>query len=322
MLILTRKFFSLSSRVKLFFASRYRFFAGRHVISESAANDWIAARLASREPFMVSRLGSVELSALVNAQGVLSQQSGKMLKIWKSCVFNEPLTWQSNVINQMVTNAGFFSADATSLSQYALEVGEYLRNADLMAVWFMRHEDRILKKYAPECLLALPKGIEPYYYERPWSLALANRRVLVIHPFAETIRRQFINRRKLFGQKLVLPDFDLLTLPAVQTIAGQTSGFLDWFTALDSMRQRIKALDFDVAIIGAGAYGLPLSAFVKRMGRQAIHMGGATQILFGIRGRRWDKRPEVAGFYNDYWVRPMAEETPMDAEKVEEGCYW
>lgn len=42
------------------------------------------------------------------------------------------------------------------------------------------------------------------------------------------------------------------------------------------MEDKIKQIDFDVCIIGCGAYGLPLAAFVKRMGKQAIHLAGGT----------------------------------------------
>jgi hypothetical protein len=31
---------------------------------------------------------------------------------------------------------------------------------------------------------------------------------------------------------------------------------------------------------------------------------------------------DVARFYNEYWVRPLPEETPAEAGVVEGGCYW
>ena len=80
--------------------------------------------------------------------------------------------------------------------------------------------------------------------------------------------------------------------------------------------------EFDVAIIGCGAYGMPLASLLKRYGKIAIHLGGATQILFGIKGRRWDNNTSISLLFNDYWVRPMASETPHDAFEVENGCYW
>ena len=49
-------------------------------------------------------------------------------------------------------------------------------------------------------------------------------------------------------------------------------------------------------------------------------MSGATQLLFGIKGKRWDDHPIISKLYNDAWVRP--EETLAHKEKVEGGSYW
>ena len=91
-----------------------------------------------------------------------------------------------------------------------------------------------------------------------------------------------------------------------------------WFDALKDMKKQIKTIDFDIALIGAGAYGLFLADYCKSLGKKAVHMGGDTQLLFGIKGKRWDDY----GIYNEYWVRPSEEDKPLGAEKVEGGCYW
>ena len=88
------------------------------------------------------------------------------------------------------------------------------------------------------------------------------------------------------------------------------------------MQDQISQVDFDIAIIGAGAYGLPLAAYCKRIGKQAIQMSGATQLLFGIKGKRWDDHPVISKFYNESWVRPNSNETPTKKGKVEGGSYW
>ena len=49
---------------------------------------------------------------------------------------------------------------------------------------------------------------------------------------------------------------------------------------------------------------------------------GGTQILFGIRGKRWDDSEYFKPLFNEYWTRPSEAETPKNAEKVENGCYW
>ena len=61
---------------------------------------------------------------------------------------------------------------------------------------------------------------------------------------------------------------------------------------------------------------------MKCHGKQVIHMGGATQLLFGIKGKRWDTHPVIKNLYNEHWVRPEAHERPEGAETIESGCYW
>ncbi len=114
-----------------------------------------------------------------------------------------------------------------------------------------------------------------------------------------------------------------MTFKAVQTLCNeQDSRFNTWFDALKYMIEEINKIDFDVAIIGCGVYGLPLTAAIKDMGRQAVHLGGATQILFGIIGKRWENNEFFSSRVNEYWIRPSENERPKNSDAVEEGCYW
>ena len=155
-----------------------------------------------------------------------------------------------------------------------------------------------------------------------WAHILEGHKVLVVHPFTDTIKRQYENNReKIFPGTNALPKFDLKCVKAVQTIADEKdSRFETWFDALDYMTEEIAKQDFDVCLIGCGAYGFQLASRVKRMGKIAVHMGGSLQTLFGIKGGRWDV--QYSDMYNEYWVYPSEEETPAGFEKVEGGCYW
>ena len=127
----------------------------------------------------------------------------------------------------------------------------------------------------------------------------------------------------MFDNLEMLPEFELKTLKAIQTIAGETDDrFSDWFEALEYMRDEAMKIDFDVAIIGCGAYGFPLAAMLKRAGKCAIHMGGATQYLFGIKSKRGENHEFIKSLFNDNWVRPSEKETPKNKNLVEGGCYW
>ena len=115
-------------------------------------------------------------------------------------------------------------------------------------------------------------------------------------------------------------------MKAVQTIAGiEDERFATWFEALNYMYDEAMKLDFDIAILGCGAYGMPLAAMLKKAGKQAIHLGGVTQILFGIKGKRWEEMDDykyIKELMNDSWVYPNTEDTPTNAKVVEGGCYW
>ena len=155
----------------------------------------------------------------------------------------------------------------------------------------------------------------------------AGKHVLVVHPFADTIRAQYQKRGELFtnapGGVNTLPELASLTvIPAVQGLAGQKTGYDTWFDALAAMEKQMDACDYEVAIIGAGAYGLPLAAHARDTGHVAIQMSGATQLLFGIKGRRWDTHPQISKLYNPAWVRPAPAEQPANKQAVEGGSYW
>ena len=193
---------------------------------------------------------------------------------------------------------------------------------DLLGVWNNKQEDLVVKEYMTSSELCELRGLEPYYYDDAWSKVLAGKKVLVIHPFSNSIEHQYKRREKIYPTG-ILPDFTLITQRAIQTAAGEKdSRFKDWFDALEYMYSEAIKIDFDVAIIGCGAYGLPLAVKLKRAGKKAIHMGGATQILFGIKGKRWDNHPIISNLYNDSWIRPLDDECPQGSKNVENGCYW
>lgn len=319
-LLLARKASSLASRTSVAAQRQLGRFAGRRLMDPARGNDWIASRIAGGKPLMVTRIGSAELGAWNAWKGVQAQQRSRWSR-YASIVRGEPGHWPGAVVATIANNAGFFPATAEALARYAAGLEQWIACADATAIFtFTREEERLLA--GTHAALMLPMALEPYVHDSPWTLALEGRKVLVVHPFAASIAAQYPKRGQLFAGKRLLPAFELRTVAAVQSIGGHVPQFPDWFAALDNMKQQIAATDFDIAIIGAGAYGMALAAHVKGLGKQAIHLGGSTQVLFGIKGKRWDSRPEVACFYNEHWVRPSAQETPPDAANIEGGCYW
>lgn len=257
----------------------------------------------------IGRYGSNELDAMVKFE---HYRSGELK------------SYQTNVMDRLCLNAGFFPKDVKLMSRYMDEMKEASRIVDVVGVWFNPFEDYILQKYAPQAVCCQLTALEPYFYETPWSRILKDKKVLVIHPFAKSIEKQYNSKREeLFRNELVLPKFELCVQKAVQTIAGQSDvRFSTWFDALEYMENKALENDFDIAIVGCGAYGFPLAARLKKAGKVVIHLGGATQMLFGVKGSRWESIESFKDIINSHWIYPIEDEKPKGAEKIEGGCYW
>lgn len=227
-------------------------------------------------------------------------------------------------MKDLCIGAGFFPNEIILGYKFADEMKKACEELDFIGVWFNPMEDYMLSKYAKAPVCAELTALESYYWDDPWTKILEGHKVLVIHPFAESIKKQYENKRNtLFRDPRVLPDFELNTMKAIQTIAGtEDKRFKNWFEALDYMEYEALSKEFDIAIIGCGAYGFPLAARLKKAGKIAIHMGGATQILFGVKGARWEKLTAFNDIINENWIRPDENERPQNADSVENACYW
>lgn len=234
---------------------------------------------------------------------------------------------KKSAIKRMSINAGFFPEKEKLLDKFSDVYIESTRKADLFCAWHFRHgfwelEERVFRENCPDAVLTDIRALEFLWHDDPWTTALSGKKVLVVHPFADTIERQYQKRAHLFPGQNILPEFEKLeTLKAVQSAAGSEVPFDTWFHALEHMKEKMAAINFDTALIGAGAYGLPLAAHARDLGKQGIQLGGITQLLFGIMGKRWENR-RAADFMNESWTRPDPHEVPPDAEKVEGGAYW
>lgn len=280
-------------------------YAKRNLLSEKEGNDKIYNLLCSDLPCVISRFGQTEMS-------ILAYREAKKLN-----------KKEENNDANLETNAGFFPCDPNLIDNFSDYILESIHNIDLLGIWYNRAEEFIVEKYMPSTSVTGLTGLEPYLFSEPWSRCLKGKKILVVHPFIESIKQQYIIHDKLFNNKEILPDFELITLKAVQTIAGERDErFSTWFDALGYMEKQMDNIDYDIAIIGCGAYGMPLALHAKDMGKKAVHMGGATQILFGVSGRRWDQNPNISKFYNEFWIRPNQNEMVLGQSKVENACYW
>jgi len=274
------------------------------ILNGTDGNKLISQLLKSKKPIAIGKIGSTENWAI------------------RTFISQKQIDCASNSYQQLYAYSGVFPIEKKIIEAFCIEFLDSIQNFDAIAVWFNRGESSLIKKYALKAKLIELRAIEPYYYEDPWSQYLENKKILVIHPFTESIQKQYKDRSKIWSNKNCLPKFNLYTIKAPLSASITNSYFDSWIEALNYMKKEMEAKEFDVAIVGAGAYSIPLVAHAKKMGKIGIHLGGSTQILFGIKGKRWDNHEIGQKFYNDYWIRPSNDETPERIEVMEQGCYW
>lgn len=291
------------------------------ILDADLASEIIYEALMSDKPCMIGRFGSNELLCLVtylgvkeNKRSIFSYISGKSPEWW----------WNKQNFFNMNIFAGFFPPSIDKFIQFSKLMLVDIPQVDVLGSWLV--DEFKFNQLMKNCQKISFELLNPYFSEIPWTIALKGKKVLVVHPFSSTIESQYKKREFLFKNDL-LPSFDLQTIQSVQSFAGNQTRFSDWFEALEYMKSEIDKHDYDICLIGCGAYGFPLAAHVKRMGKKAVHMGGSLQLLFGIKGKRWEN-PDYSPVYNyaqlmnEHWVYAGEEEKPKNAASVEDGCYW
>jgi hypothetical protein len=295
----------------------------RKLINEDMADDFIAELIKSGSPGLVGRLGGTEGRFL-----------GEYLKLKRYQTLGIPLKISSSFSprwnrrkSEIFTQAGFYFDSWEEIEMFSTEYLSALSETDILGAWgvaFTWPEGMFLDSKSTR---VIPVGhtapwIKPYAKsKRPWSNSLDGKRVLVISGFAKSISRQHGVINKVFPD-VNYPQFELLTVQAPLVMGQRDPSERSWFALLNSMKESISELEFDIALIAAGAFSFPLAAHVKRIGKIGIHCGGGLQIFFGVMGNRWNNSPEILKYVNEFWVRPSGDERPQTAEDVENACYW
>jgi hypothetical protein len=285
-----------------------RFRAAHTVLTAADAGALIARRIGDGTPSAIGKIGNSELRLLLRWRRAVRRGREPRFPGW--------------LREEAMVGPGLFPADDATLARAAALWLERLRAVDLLAVWHNRGEAEILRAHGTAAAFTEFAALEPYRLARPWTRALAGRRVAVVTPFPRTVLAQYARRRDIWGTHAVLPDLDLRVVEVPFGPALVPPAEPDWFARLAALEARLEREPFDVALIGAGALSIPLCAHAKALGRIGIHTGGATQVLFGIRGRRFEAEAHIAPLMNAHWVRPLPEETPARCALVENAAYW
>lgn len=264
------------------------------------------------KPCLIGKIGSAELQM--------------MYAFFYGKHYNTKPDWGERLERDIDIVAGVFPREEQSRIDFCNFFAECLPNTDILAAWnpgMDNFEQKLIKNHNRDCVLIDLCSLEPYYSGLPWSQYLEGKKVLVVSCFAESIKAQYQKRHLLWANPKVLPNFELLTInhPTSKSISNNNP-YERWADMVDDICGKIDALDYDTLLVGAGAASLIYANHAKLNGKQAIHLGGSLQILFGIKGKRWDNMEKINCFYNDSWCRPLPSETPTNYKEAENGCYW
>jgi hypothetical protein len=235
----------------------------------------------------------------------------------------------------MTMNAGIWPHDML-WRWFSIMRDEVLPEMDCVVEWNIpKIEIPLLDSFAPASHRIPLRCLEPYYQSDPtamWTRAIpAGTKVAVVSPFALSVADQIPLLSRLFPIPIWNEGIEFVTVrtgcsPALdrESQAAWPKDILErgWIAGVHEIVRQVVESGARVAVIGCGALSLPIAVELKEKGVVAVHTGGATQILFGIMGGRWDTHSTISTFYNDAWIRPSSEETPAGHERIERGCYW
>ena len=271
----------------------------------------LVASLCAAKPFVAGKIGGAELMAL--------EYMDHKIKL------NWPAGWSwERPAGRLYNSAGFFPIEKKAFLSWHALMTESIATTDFLCEWqtdpFLRiYETNLIQFLAPRSksipLEMLCRGILP---------TLAPFRLLIISPFVKTMQKQLPRMNKINDpyEKLAIDwghlkkTLQFIRCPFQSHL--EPSPYDSWEDGLEKLTKEVSSKDFDLALIGAGAWSLPLGSRIKKMGKSAIHMGGEMQLLFGIKGKRWAQ----TAMYNSNWVTADPNETPQNRNKVEDGCYW
>jgi hypothetical protein len=281
----------------------------------------ITHALQRKEGLMIGRNGTIELETL-------------LFKLYQA---KPGQPYPEGISRRIELHAGVFPSTQVSLDRWVFMMIEAIRNCDvLVAGWYKPleiQEEMMLERtntLAPRIPL---RSLEPYYVEpsKRWTQLLKGHKVAVVNAFAKTAVSQTKNREEIWPveTETLLPS-DVEWIP-IQTgyapslaegSAAWPPTILSWDVAVTSVVKQVKESGAQFALIGCGGLGMVIASELKKRGVICIVMGGALQVLFGIKGNRWATHSVIQHFWNDSWVYPSRNETPNGAWKIENGCYW
>lgn len=271
----------------------------------------------SSSPFLLSRFGNVEYTAFRDIF-----DSKRSLTFYELCSLYAGARNKNGIrlksARMLRQNAGVYSVRKESDFDRFYEIyKECVPNIDFFFRWFSG--DALLLKTGLDAQIAPLEYLNILQNPGFYKGVFEGKRLLVVSPHELTLQYQVEKKYSALCDHLQVNSFSLETVKTKHKIQSSAG---DWFDDLDYLKAQLSnKRNVDYVILGCGAFGLPLACHAKELGISALHLGGVTQLLFGIMGARWEYL--VPDFEStSLWTRPVDADRPAGFESIESGCYW
>ena len=271
------------------------------------------------------------MEALHENRGALIGRHGT-IELTCALLMNDGYEVGEDRLKTLERNAGIFPTESAQI--WATEYSVAAALADCMAIgWYAplaRSEIKYVQRLNPFSHKIPLRSLEPYYCpESSWLHALQGQHVCVVSSFSNTIETQISKLKDIWNGRDIFPETmqwsfvrsyysPVLAKGSCEWPRGTNS----WKDAVDRMEEEVMATSAKVVLLGCGGLAMPLAVRLKKRGKICIVLGGAIQILFGIKGKRWEQHPIISQLFNEFWVYPDVDEVPGGSREIEGGCYW
>ena len=234
---------------------------------------------------------------------------------------NNMLMKNGKIYEKMYTNAGFFG-DEDDNKKWKCMMIKALLNADVNLRVISCNSFFVCDDVLTQLNIFLPTL--PYIEDIAFYISLLNNlntsNIGFVSYFKKDIERQLPKMKWIHNKKPLTNDCrDWKIIKSENTIAGNEPKDKKWLDVYKDLLKRCLEADCDIYFLSCGCYGLPLCNDLKLAGKKAYYVGGFLQLLFGLKGHRWDDRKVVNQYYNNNWRYPS--EQPQNAHLVESWCY-
>lgn len=197
-----------------------------------------------------------------------------------------------------------------------VDISNEIRNGPLS-----QHFDDKPRFFNPEFYVMDPGALLGYATEKvglpkpsvPWTHFLKGKKVLVVSTHAESIKHQWKNIDKVWGdnKEMITPYelVDVIRNPYHPTMDDRQPPNCDnWMDSVNYIKTVIDTYDYDVLLAGCTTSAPFFVKHAKDNGKTGIQTGGVIQLHFGVLGYRWTEVPLHSGWhnmYNEHWIKPL-----------------